>query len=144
MQLPSSDEMGQHKDGVAGSIATLSTALADEYALFGYSITAEDVEIALRLDYAFYAGWATTAAQDSGQTLELKSNYPVSLGEWAVIDPVIRAHCELIQAQRMEATGSLGGERFGLSVSEASQNYMNAKLEMKKEAFVEPPFTLDF
>ena len=60
------------------------------------------------------------------------------------MEPVIRAHCDFIQSQRVEGTGSLGGERFGLSVSEAKQAYADAKLEMKKEAFVESPFTLDF
>lgn len=128
----------------AGTIASLAETLYMEYALMGYSLNAFDIETALKLDFAFYAGWATTETQEKGQTTTIDDTHTIALSEWAVIEPVVRAHCEWIQSQRVDATGSLGGERFGLSVSEAKQEYTTAKMDMKKEAFVEAPFTLDF
>jgi hypothetical protein len=71
-------------------------------------------------------------AQSKGTATQLNKDYVLSLSEWGLIEPVIRAHCELIQAQRVEGTGSLGGERFGLSVSEATANYKEAKEDLKE------------
>ena len=144
MKLNPVDAKGQHQEGEAGTIASLAEALYLEYALMGYSTTAEDISTAIMLDFAFYAGWATTTTQELGIETEIDENHSISFTEWAILEPVIRAHCDLIQSQRVEGTGSLGGERFGLSVSEAKQAYADAKLEMKKDAFVEAPFTLDF
>lgn len=144
MQLRPVDENGQYQDSEAGTIASLSDDLFNEYGLSGYSITPDDILTALIADFKLYAGWATTSTQAKGLTTELNGTQVVSIAEWAILDPLIRAHCELIQANRMEATGSLGGERFGLSVSEASQQYTQAKLEAEKNAFVEEPFFLSF
>ncbi|MCO8088254.1 hypothetical protein [Acinetobacter indicus] len=135
---------GAYQISEAVPIASLADALLGEYGLMGYSITTEDIILALIQDMSFYAGWEETQEQRQGNTVLIDQNYKIAVHEWAVLDPVIRSHCDLIQAQRSEAAASLGMERFGLSVSEAMQNYNNAKLEMKKEAFVEPPFTLDF
>ena len=68
----------------------------------------------------------------------------ISISEWAIIEPVIRAHCDLIQANRVEAMDSLGGERFGLSVSEATMGFTEAKREMESKTFVEEPFFISF
>lgn len=144
MRLKPVDDKGQHKEGEAGTIASLSQALYLEYALMGYSTTQEDISTALMLDFSVYAGWATTATQEQGLETEIDENHKISMTEWAVLEPVVRAHCDWVQSQRVEGTGSLGGERFGLSVSEAKMAYTEAKAEMKKESFVEPPFTLDF
>ncbi len=135
---------GIYQSSEAASIASLADALFAEYGLLGYSLVPEDICTALINDMRFYAGWEATEQQDLGKTIKLDENYPVALHEWAVLEPVIRAHCDFIHAQRMESAGSQGMERFGLSASEASQSYQNAKLEMKKEAFVEQPFTFDF
>ena len=144
MKLKPVDAKGLHQEGEAGTIASLAQALYLEYVLMGYSTTTEDISTAIMLDFAFYAGWATTTTQEQGLETEIDENHSISFTEWAILEPVIRAHCDFIQSQRVEGTGSLGGERFGLSVSEAKQAYADAKLEMKKEAFVEAPFTLDF
>lgn len=144
MQLNPVDVSGQHSDSDAGTIATLSNLLYTEYALSGYSTQADEIETALAMDYAYYVGWATSSSQEKGQSKDIDRDKVITINEWAVIEPLIRAHCDLLQANRMEANASLGTERFGLSVSEASMNYNNAKEKMQKEAFVEPPFTLDF
>ncbi|MDR6630385.1 hypothetical protein J2X86_002440 [Acinetobacter lwoffii] len=144
MRLSPVDQHGQYQDSEAGTIASLSDQLFNEYGLSGYSLTPSDIETALIADFKVYAGWVTTATQARGQGTTLDGTQSVELGEWAILETVIRAHCELIQAQRMEATASLGGERFGLSVSEASQKYSDAKLEAEKKAFIEEPFFIDF
>ena len=142
-------ELNPYQDGVyqnseAGSIASLSDRLFDEYGLMGYSLTPDDILTAIVSDMTFYAGWEATSQQTKGVAVTINAQYVITFDEWAVIEPVVRAHCDFIQAQRVEGTGSLGGERFGLSVGEASQNYINAKEVMKKEAFIEPPFTFGF
>jgi len=144
MLLQPVNEQGESQESEAGSIASLSDALFTEYGLSGYSLTPEDVETALIADFKVYAAWGTTTAQLKGTPSQLNRDYVISLSEWGLIEPVIRAHCELIQAQRVEGTGSLGGERFGLSVSEATANYKEAKEDLKKNAFVEAPFTFIF
>lgn len=125
-------------------LSVMAEHLFNEYGLLGYSLTVEDIEIALINDVRFYAGWEETYQQEKGESSVIDRSYKLAVNEWAVLEPVIRAHCDFIQAQRVEGTGSLGGERFGLTVSEASQNYSNAKDVMKKEAFVEGPFTITF
>ena len=144
MRLSPVNEHGQYQDSEAGTIASLSDQLFNEYGLSGYSLTPDDIQTALIADFKLFAGWATTSTQAKGLTTTLDGTQSVELGEWAVIEPLIRAHCEMIQAQRVEATASLGGERFGLSMSEASQKYSDAKLEAEKNAFVEEPFFMTF
>lgn len=135
---------GLFKESEAETIATLSNIMFEEYGLLGYSLDAEDVCTALINDFRFYAGWEETHQQRSGALSTINPEYVLSLGEWAIIEPVLRAHCDFIQAQRVESTASLGGERFGLTASEASQNYKEAKEQMKREAFIEEPFTFGF
>lgn len=144
MQLnPINKTSGEHQDSEAGTIAQLSERLYLEYGLIGYSVTPEDIEVALANDFIFYAGWCTTYTQRQGLQTNIDRTQIISVNEWAVIEPVIRAHCEFMQASRMEGTGSLSLERFGMSVSEAQPAYANAKLEMQKNSFVEAPFNLD-
>ncbi|OTG87878.1 hypothetical protein [Acinetobacter sp. ANC 3813] len=143
MNLKPFDDQGQHQDSEAGTIATLSEKLAIELGLCGYSLTSEDIEIALAADFLFYAGWNSTYTQRNRLNSPMDETQLISVNEWVVIEPVIRAHCELMQAQRMEGTGSLGVERFGMSVSEAQPAYAAAKMDLPKISFVEPPFILD-
>lgn len=140
MPLRPKDENGQYQNSEAGNIASLADILFTEYALSGYSLTPDEVTTALIADFKLYAGWASTYTQDQGLTTEVDGTQILSFAEWGILEPVIRAHCELIQANRMEGTGSLGGERFGLSVSEASPMYAEAKEKMKSDSFVEEAF----
>ena len=144
MQLRPIDENGQFEDSEAGTIASLSDLLFNEYGLTGYSLVPDDIETALIADFKLYAGWKSTYTQNKGMVTTLNKTQIVSVMEWMILEPVIRGHCELIQANRMEATGSLGGERFGLTVSEANQQYTDAKREMEGKTFVEEPIFISF
>lgn len=130
------------KDSPLGNVMTISSLVANEFALVGYSLTDLDVQPALIANFAVYAGWNTPYTKENNLPTPLDESQIISFNDWAVLEPLVRAHCELLQAQRVDGTGSLGNERFGLSVSEATQNYNLAKETMKKEAYVEPPFTL--
>lgn len=138
--LPNED--GKYKVSTGGKIAVLASALYDEYGTIGYSVTIEDISIAIQNDFRFYAGWQQTHSQYLGEESLIDENTELSIDEWAVLEPVVRAHCDWMQANRVEGTQSLGGDHFGLSVSEASSNYALAKKDMQKEAFCEPPFTM--
>ncbi|MCU4320600.1 hypothetical protein KTH44_15900 [Acinetobacter bereziniae] len=129
-------------DTPIGTIQSLSSLIATEYMLSGYSLTEEDIKTALIIDFAIYSAWGKTYAKENNLAVSLDQNQIVSFGDWAVLEQLVKAHCDLIQAQRVEATGSLGGERFGLTVSEANQIYNSAKESMKKEAFVEKPYVI--
>ena len=144
MQLRPLNQDGQLEESEAGTIASLSENLFIEYALAGYSLSPEEVQMALIADFKLYAGWKSTYSQNRGLTTTLDRLQVLSAMEWAIIEPVIRAHCELIQANRVEATGSLGSERFGLTASEANQVYIDAKREMEPKTFFEEPIFISF
>ena len=142
MLKPSIDKVFQESD--AASIASLAEILFEELALMGYSLDTVEIENAIIADYRYYAGWEETPKQHQGQAITINRDYILTVSEWALLDPVVRAHCDLIQSNRVEGTGSLGGERFGLTVSEARNLYAEAKVNLKRESFVEPPFTISF
>lgn len=137
-------ENGQIEESEAGTIASLSDRLFNGYDLMGYSLTPDEVQMALIEDFLLYAGWKTTYTQNKGMQSPMNENQILSVTEWMIIEPVIRAHCELIQASRMEAAGSLGTERYGLSVSEAAPAYSDAKREMEGKTFFESPVFISF
>jgi hypothetical protein len=127
----------------AGAIHALAELLSSHYMAIGYSLAKEDIIEVLKTDFLFYAGWAITKSQLQTSFL-IDQNSVISVGEWGILEAVVRAHINFIQAQRMEASGAMGGDRFGLTSSEAEQAYSLAKETMKKEAFVETPFTIDY
>lgn len=127
----------------AGTIYALAELLSDHYLAIGYSLVKEDIIEVLKMDFLFYAGWAVTKGQLQ-TTFPIDQNSVISVGEWGILEPVVRAHINFIQAQRMEATGAMGGDRFGLTTSETDQAYALAKETMKKEGFLEKPFTIDY
>ena len=127
----------------AGTIASLSAVLFENFRRAGYSLIPSDIESAVIADFQVYAGWADTEMQLQGITAVIDRNYVLSVAEWTILEPVCRAHCEYIQAQRVEALGSVGGERFGLTVSEAKPLFLEAREIMKGEAFFEEPFMIE-
>ncbi|AWL27150.1 hypothetical protein DJ533_00250 (plasmid) [Acinetobacter defluvii] len=127
----------------AGAISALAADLLDEYQTMGYSLTQEDLETILINDYKFYAGWAYTQEQRKSNH-SIDKNTVISIGEWGIISQMIRHHCDYMHAQRMEGSASLGGERFGIDSISARQSYEAAQLDVKKDAFVEEVFTIDF
>ena len=72
----------------------------------------------------------------------IDQNLTIDAYEWSIIEPVVRAHCDLLQARLVEGSRSLGGDGFGIQVSEAQQNYTMERDKLPRLAFVAPPYTL--
>lgn len=133
---------GCYQVSEAGTIASLAASLVQEFALSGYSLFNDEVETAIIQDLRFYSAFQSTVQQKRGIPAQLDREYIVFISEWGLLEPVVRAHCEILQAKRMESTASLGTERFGLSVSEAEQAYSLAKENLPKNAFVSKPVVI--
>lgn len=126
-----------------GTIAELSITLHAELQMSGYSLLLEDVRDVVLLEAANYAAWASFEQQRFINTpIQLDSTLPIDAYEWSMIEVVCRAHCDLLQAIRMEGSRSLGTENFGLAVSEARQIYQEQRDLLPKNAFIEPPYML--
>lgn len=126
----------------AGSIKDVATQLYEELSGNGYSLLPEDVINTTVLEAQYYAAWQMLQAQKNATSpMPLDQNIVLEAAEWAILDPVIRAHCDLQQARLMEGSRSLGGEGFGLDVNTANQIYTEARKNMQDEAFFEPPFS---
>ncbi|OPH33610.1 hypothetical protein [Moraxella atlantae] len=132
----------------AGSLRDVASWLYDELLTSGYSLLPEDVEQIALDSVRLYASWARLDAEyqkDVALPLFMSLTLDTNLlaDEWAIVYPVIRAHCDLLQARRMEGSQALGVQAFGLSSSEANQIYQIALEQMKKEAFCHAPFSVE-
>lgn len=146
-------ERGIHKypQAIRGNIRSFCQTLHEELLTSGYSLTLEDIEMLAIQDVELMASWSRLDCQivknidDIGiyPFIELTLDISLLADEWAVILPVVRSHCDLLQARRMEGSQSLGVQAFGMGSSEASQNYAMLIEQMKKEAFWCEPFSLD-
>ena len=126
-----------------GTIAELSTTLHAELQMSGYSLLLEDVRDVVLSEAANYAAWASFEQQRFiNAPIQLDDTLPIDAYEWSMIEVVCRAHCDLLQAIRMEGSRSLGTENFGLTVSEARQIYQEQRDLLPKNAFIEPPYSL--
>jgi pyruvate kinase len=135
---------GDYPRATVGTIAEISERLHTELQLSGYSLLVDDVQDAMIEEARLYAAWATFEEQRFATlTISLNTSLKIDAYEWAFIKPVVLAHCDWLQAQRNEASRSLGVEAFGLSVSEARGNYDQQRDLLPKNAFIAPPFTLD-
>ena len=128
---------------VLASIADIALQLHEELNGSGYSLLLADVEKVILAETQIYAAWALLECQKQQQSSLLDHDTTLHAYEWAIIEPVARAHCDLLQARLVEGSRSLGGDGFGLQVSEAQQNYLQAKEMLAKSAFVAPPYSLD-
>ncbi|MEO4113898.1 hypothetical protein ACOKPE_08000 [Acinetobacter baumannii] len=130
---------------VAGSIQQLSEELYKEYQLSGYSILLDDIVKAFLDETKYYAGWAVLDCQTKATTsIELNETIELSGDEYVIIQPLVKAHCDLLQARLVEATRGLGVESYGLSVSEAQQIYNEKKDALPKLAFCMAPMSFNF
>lgn len=136
------DDQSLYPRVVAGSISALSLQLHDELSSIGYSLLPEDVTKAFINEVQYFVGWAVLSCQ-RGSTVAvfLDESIVLDAGEWAIIEPVVRAHTDVLQAQLVEGSRSLGGDGFGMSVSEAKQNHTIEREKLQKLAFVEAPFS---
>ena len=132
----------QHHEVTAGTLQELAEHLLQEYENGGYSLLIDDVLKAYINETQYYAAWATLQAQrDATDIVLVDGNLVLMAHEYAIIEQAVRAHCELKHARLVEGSRSLGGDGFGLSVSEASQNYTLERDRIAQLAFCEPPFS---
>lgn len=121
--------------GVRVDLNTRVNTLTDELVLSGYSLSVEDVMAVVMAAIYQLAGWGRFDD-------DISPNMSLLMDDWVIIEPVIRAHCDLIQARRMEGVQSLGMTTFNILASEALSLYNQAIETMKKEAFCQEPFTV--
>lgn len=140
--LAKSEDGITYPHAIAGTIASLAESVYEALLMKGYSLVPEEVEKIITDECRYYSGWAMLEAQKMKQT-NIDCSLSLHAYEWALIEPVVMASCDEMQANRVEATGSLGTERFGLSVGEAKQIYNQRRDELPKMAFVAEPYSID-
>ena len=126
----------------AGTVDELSKLVEQELVLSGYSLGLDDIKTVILAECRHYSGWSMFESQKD-EVIQIDGELVLDQSEWAILEPVIKANLDLKQAQRMESIRSLGGQEFGLSVSEARQLYMQERSDMPKLAFIEEPFSLE-
>ena len=139
-----------HPPIVAGTLDSIKTLLHAELSKSGYSLLGSEVLTCVISAVVFYASWATLEVQRrqvEGSTTPLPVDATLTLDayEWALIKPLAKAECDVMQAYRGEAARSLGMDSYGLGVSEATQILMELKRpeNLPKQAFVAEPFSID-
>lgn len=135
---------------VMGTINDVANSLYDELVTSNSSATIDDVIKVIVTNTEKYAGWSGEMQHCPSADKNCKSplltitvNTVIGVDDWIVIEPVVRAHCNLVQARRMEGFQGLGGQVSGLSSQEAEMDYREALERMKKEAFQFQPFTVE-
>ena len=134
---------------IKGVIGEYCNVLYDELLTSGYSLLLEDVQDIVLSDVRKMAGWGhlecqLVADETAILTFDIDLSTVLLADEWVVVEPVVRSHCDLVQARRMEGSQALGVMAFGIQSSEALQNYNMAVETMKKEAFHHAPFSVDY
>jgi len=141
MQLLPNDGTGNFR-AVAGAISELAALYHQKLTLKGYSLLQEEIQAAFIEEVKRYAGWQSLTCQKSSIVpIAVDEHLILEAFEWVIIEPCVKANCDLIQASLVEASRSMGTEGFGMSVSEAEQAYEAEKEKMPKNAFVQPPFS---
>ena len=141
MQLLPNDGTGKFR-AVAGTISELAALYHQKLTLKGYSLLQEEIQAAFIEEVKRYAGWQSLTCQKSSVVpIAVDEHLILEAFEWVIIEPCVKANCDLIQAALVEASRSMGGDGFGMSVSEAEQAYEAEKEKMPKNAFVQPPFS---
>lgn len=146
MELKNSTAVGRevYIEVLAGQIAEIVDQLYAQCMAQGYSLLKEDVEQCMIEEVQYYASRCAVLEHQRKalQSFNIDLTTPLTGDEWAVIDPVVRARFDLIQARLMEGSNSLmNGQAFGLGVSEALATYTQQRANMQIEGFVEPPFS---
>lgn len=135
---------------VKGTIQDIADQLYDELLTTGSSAMLSDVIKILILNTEKYAGWSGElqhCPKDDESCVKpllvITENTVIGMDDWVIIDPVVRAHCDLVQARRMEGAQGLGVQPSGMSSSEALQYYKEALDVMKRESFQCQPFSVE-
>lgn len=134
---------------VIGTIQDAAQELYDELLTTGSSVRLSDVVKVLITNTKKYAGWSgelqhhPSVNDDDKPLLIVTANTVLGVDDWLILEPVIRAHCDLVQARRMEGAQGLGVNPTGMTTSEALQLYKDSIEQMKREAFQCQPFSVD-
>lgn len=135
---------------VIGSLQDASEALYDELVTTGSSVMLSDVIKIMIENTKKYAGWSGElqhCPKDDASCVKpllvVTENTVLGVDDWLILEPVVRAHCDLVQARRMEGAQNLGVQPAGMSSSEARQLYDDAIKAMQKEAFQFQPFSIE-
>ena len=135
---------------VIGSLQDASDELYDELLTTGSSVMLSDVVKIMIVNTKKYAGWSGELQhcpkEDAScvkPLLIITENTDLGVDDWITLEPVVRAHCDLVQDRRMERAQQLGVRPTGMSSSEALQYYKEALDVMKREAFQCQPFSVD-
>lgn len=135
---------------VIGSLQDAAQELYDELLTTGSSVLLSDVVTIMITNTKKYAGWSGElqhCPKDDGlcvnPLLTITANTVLGVDDWLILEPVVRAHCDLVQARRMEGAQGLGVQPAGMSSSEALQYYKEALELMKREAFQCQPWSVD-
>lgn len=127
-----------------GTLGEIAQRLHSELVLSGYSVFVEDVQSAVLEEARLYASWAAFEVQrvaTAPVTLDL--TLIIDAYEWSFIEPVVRAHVEMIEARRGEASVSLGAQTYGMQYAEAQRIYQEQRDLLPKNAFINPPYSID-
>lgn len=135
---------------IMGTLIQVAQDLYDELVTSGSSVTLNDVVKIVITNTKKYAGWSGEMQHCPSDTQDCKSpllvitqNTVIGVDDWIIVEPVVRAHCDLVQARRMEGFQGLGGQMSGMAASEALQLYKESLEAMKKEAFQFQPFSVE-
>ena len=134
---------------VIGTIQDAAQELYDELLTTGSSVRLSEVVKVLITNTKKYAGWSgelqhyPSVKDDDKPLLIVTANTVLGVDDWLIIEPMVRAHCDLVQARRMEGVQGLGVNPTGITTSEALQLYRDSIEQMKREAFQGQPFSVD-
>ena len=133
----------QYQPSMAGTVAELSEKLLDELMLSGDSVSIEDTEKSIIDHVVLYAGWETLHIQKTSSVpVEIDRNISLEVGEWSILEPIVRSHLEYLHAKRTDGSNAISGERTGKDPITAYQDYITAKNELGKLAFCEEVFSV--
>lgn len=127
-----------------GSLTELSEKVAHSLMFSGSSVMQPDVLNIIKTEVEYYKGYTDLEAHKDLTVQPVNDPLQLTDSEWSVIQPVVIAACKLLQAERVEASGSIGAERFGLDAGTAQQLYDTARQELPNNAFVSAPYSLNF
>ena len=114
MQLLPNDGTGNFR-AVAGTISELAALYHQKLVLKGYSLLQEEVQAAFIEEVKRYAGWQSLTCQKSSAVpIAVDEHLILEAFEWVIIEPCVKANCDLIEASLVEASRSRGTEGFGM------------------------------
>lgn len=131
------------------SISDLAVSLHNELQFNGDSLLLEDVAKSIIDHTRLYAGWKTLHYQHQQAIanqpilpIEINSDFMLEVGEWSILEPIVRSHLEFVQAKRVEGSRAINGDMFGKDVNSAYQDYKIELDMLGQKAFVELPFSV--